>query len=181
MVQLDTASHSPFSIQPARSAADLEAVAGLLTAYVSFLGPDFSFQDHASELSSLPGKYAPPRGEILLARTAQGTPAGIIALRPLDEACCEIKRLYVSPAGRRLGIGKALVDRIVVEAKRIGYTEAKLDTLPHMRAALRLYKNAGFEIIGPYYETPVADTIFLRSDFAASFAKNGSARHAREQ
>ena len=111
----------------------------------------------------MPGKYAPPAGELLLARYSNGTPVGCVGLRPIDpQGCCEMKRLYVSPEVRGFGLGERLVDAVVKEAERIGYREMRLDTLPSMTGAIALYRKFGFEPIEPYYETPVIGTIFMR-------------------
>ncbi|MBE9606053.1 GNAT family N-acetyltransferase [Acetobacteraceae bacterium H6797] len=109
----------------------------------------------------MPGKYAPPKGALLLARNTEGTAIGCVALRPLAEGCCEMKRLYVSPEGRGLGLGRALLEAILAEARRIGYREIRLDTLPGMDSAIALYEKAGFSRIPAYYETPLAGTIFM--------------------
>ena len=152
----------PFRIEPARSEADLEAVTGLFAIYVSTLGVDLTFQDVKSEMENIPGKYAPPKGELWLARNGAGTPVACIGLRPLDdEGCCEIKRLYVSPLARGAGLGKALIDTVIAKAASLGYERIRLDTLPSMASARALYKNAGFMEIEPYYETPLVGTIFL--------------------
>ncbi|HEY0833445.1 MAG TPA: GNAT family N-acetyltransferase [Azospirillum sp.] len=153
---------APFRIAPARSAEDLEAVARLFGAYAASLDIDLSYQDFAAELAGLPGKYAPPAGALLIARDGPGEPLGCVGLRPIaPDGCCEMKRLYVAPRGRGLGLGQALVDAVVGEAARIGYREMRLDTLPTMAAALALYGKAGFRPTAPYYDTPVAGTIFL--------------------
>lgn len=124
-----------------------------------------AYQDFATELTTLPGKYAPPAGELLLARDSMGTPLGCAALRPLGhDGCCELKRLYVVPEARGMGLGKALLDAVLETAARIGYREIRLDTLPDMRAALALYRQAGFVPIAPYYDTPLAGTRFLARD-----------------
>ena len=121
-----------------------------------------AYQDFATELATLPGKYAPPAGELLLARDPMGTPLGCAALRPLgQDGCCELKRLYVVPEARGMGLGKALLDAVLETAARIGYREIRLDTLPDMTAALALYRQAGFAPIAPYYDTPLAGTWFL--------------------
>lgn len=151
-----------FQIRPARSAADIEATTRLFEAYAASLGVDLAFQDFAAELASLPGKYAPPAGELLLARDSRGEPLGCVGLRPIaPDGCCEMKRLYVSPRGRGLGLGRALVEAVIGEAVRIGYREMRLDTLPFMAEAVALYRKIGFVPIEPYYDTPVAGTIFL--------------------
>ena len=113
------------------------------------------------ELAGLPGRYAPPSGELLLARGRDGEPFGCVALRPMPERCCDMKRLYGAPAARGLGLGRTLIDAIGTEAVRIGYREMRLDTLPEMEAAIALYRRAGFGATAPYYDTPLADTVFL--------------------
>jgi ribosomal protein S18 acetylase RimI-like enzyme len=155
-------SNAPFHIAPATSPADLKAAARLFQAYADSLDIDLSYQDFTAELAGLPGKYAPPAGALLIARDPKGEALGCVALRPIaPEGCCEMKRLYVAPAGRGLGLGRALVAAILEEAVRIGHREMRLDTLPSMTAALALYRDAGFVPIARYYDTPVAGTIFL--------------------
>ncbi len=152
----------PFRIEPVRSAADLEATAQLFNDYASSLGVDLAYQDFAAELATLPGKYAAPAGVLLLARDLQGRPLGCVGLRPMTvDGSCEMKRLYVSPEGRGLGLGRALIETLLVEAARIGYREIRLDTLPDMAEAIALYGKMGFVPIEPYYDTPVAGTKFL--------------------
>jgi GNAT superfamily N-acetyltransferase len=151
-----------FQINPVRSTDDLAATVRLFEVYASSLGIDLSYQDFEAEMAAMPGKYAPPTGELLLARDNRGEPVGCVGLRPLlIEGCCEMKRLYVSPHGRGLGLGKALVGAIISEAKRIGYREMLLDTLPTMASAIALYKGLGFAPTQAHYDTPIAGTIFL--------------------
>ncbi len=151
-----------FRISPVRSAADLQEVVRLFKDYAASLGVDLAYQDFAAELAGLPGKYAAPAGELLLSCDANGQPLGCVGLRPLPSAtCCEMKRLYVSPRARGLGLGRALLEAIVREAKRIGYQEMRLDTLPSMTEAIALYRKSGFKPVEPYYATPVAGTLFL--------------------
>jgi GNAT superfamily N-acetyltransferase len=150
-------------IIPVRTAEDLAWVLGLFRAYASSLDIDLCYQNFGMELATLPGQYAPPTGDLLLARTSGGMPVGCVGLRPIPpEGCCEMKRLYVVPEARGTGIGKRLVEAAIQTAQRIGYREMRLDTLPSMTEAVALYRNCGFEPIEPYYETPVAGTIFLR-------------------
>ncbi len=151
-----------FIISTAGNPADLGDAAHLFELYAKSLPIDLAYQDFSAELASLPGKYAPPHGALFLARSADGQALGCVALRPLaDEGCCEMKRLYVVPSGRGLGLGKALVELIVNEAARLGYAEMRLDTLPSMTGALALYESFGFEPIPAYYDTPIAGTVFL--------------------
>lgn len=162
-----------FRIRPVRSPGDLEATVQLFKAYASALGIDLGYQDFATELATLPGKYAPPAGELLLARGQDGAPLGCVGLRPIaPDGCCEMKRLYVAPAARGLGLGRALVAAVIDGAVRGGYREMRLDTLPTMAEAIALYRAAGFAPIAPYYDTPIAETLFfaraLRPDRATS-------------
>jgi carbonic anhydrase len=103
----------------------------------------------------------PPGGRLLLARS-EGTPAGTAAFRALREQSCEAKRLYVRPAYRRKGIAKALLDRLVAEAREAGYREMYADTLVDMTQALQMYRELGFSEVGPYSSTPTPNAIFLR-------------------
>jgi ribosomal protein S18 acetylase RimI-like enzyme len=146
-----------------RPANDLASAVKLFRAYASSLDIDLSYQDFEAEMEAMPGKYAPPAGELLLARYPNGTPVGCVGLRPIEpQGCCEMKRLYVSPKGRGFGLGERLVDAVVKAAERIGYREMRLDTLPSMAGAIALYRKLGFEPIEPYYDTPVIGTIFMR-------------------
>lgn len=150
-----------YSILPA-TAADLSDTAALFRAYAESLPIDLGYQGFEAELASLPGKYAPPAGALLLARAPDGETVGCVALRPIDgDRICEMKRLYVRPEARGSGLGGALVAAIVRAAREAGYAEMRLDTLPTMRAALAMYARAGFVEIPAYYPTPVDGTIFL--------------------
>jgi ribosomal protein S18 acetylase RimI-like enzyme len=152
-----------FVIAPVRTMDDLAATVGLFRAYAASLDVDLSYQDFAAEMDSMPGKYAPPAGALLLARDAEGNRVGCVGLRSIEPVgCCEMKRLYVAPAGRGVGLGRSLVDAVVTVAERIGYREMRLDTLPSMAGAQALYRRLGFEVIAPYYDTPVVGTLFMR-------------------
>jgi ribosomal protein S18 acetylase RimI-like enzyme len=150
-------------------ALDEDAVAAVKTLfqeYADSLGIDLEFQGFGEELASLPGKYAPPRGRLLLA-TIEGDPAGCVALRGLEPDVCEMKRLYVRPLFRSSGLGRMLAQRIVEEARSAGYRSMRLDTLPSMSAARSLYAELGFRPIAPYYPNPVSGTAFLELDLTA--------------
>lgn len=151
-----------FHIAPAVSPDDLAAVADLLQAYVRSLPIDLDYQDFAAEFAGLPGKYAPPPGALLLARDAEDRAIGCGALRPLAEAgVCEMKRLYIAPQARGLGLGRALAGAIVQAARDRGYRELRLDTLASMDAALALYERMGFARIAPYYAPTPDGTVFM--------------------
>jgi ribosomal protein S18 acetylase RimI-like enzyme len=150
-------------IVPVRTPDDLAATIELFRDYANSLPIDLGYQDFEGEMAAMPGKYAPPKGELLLARGAGGMAIGCVGLRPIDpQGCCEMKRLYVAPPGRGLRLGERLVEEIIGVAERIGYREMRLDTLPTMTAALALYRKFGFEEIGAYYDTPVEGTVFMR-------------------
>jgi ribosomal protein S18 acetylase RimI-like enzyme len=150
-----------FTIGPASTREDLQAINALFEGYAASLPVDLDYQDFASELSGLPGKYAPPRGALLLAHGDGGAPLGCVGLRPLSADCCEMKRLFILPAARGLGLGRALTVAVIDEARRLGYGELRLDTLASMTAAQALYVNLGFEQIAPYYAPTPAGTVFM--------------------
>jgi ribosomal protein S18 acetylase RimI-like enzyme len=137
------------AIAPAVSPSDLAAAAELFRDYAASLPVDLAMQGFAEELASLPGAYSPPQGALLLVKDGE-TVLGCIALKPLAPGVAEIKRLYVKPEARGLKLGAALIDAITAEAARLGYRELKLDTLPHLQAAIALYRRAGFEAIALY-------------------------------
>jgi GNAT superfamily N-acetyltransferase len=133
----------------------------LFREYQEALGIDLSFQDFETELQTLPGDYAPPRGRLLL---ADGLPAGCVAMRPLAGDTYEMKRLYVRPPFRKTGLGRELAERILLEARAAGYRRMCLDTLPAMTGAQRLYEILGFREIPPYRHNPIEGTRFLGID-----------------
>lgn len=151
-----------FQIIAVRTPDDLAATIALFRAYAASLGIDLAYQDFEAELAAMPGKYAPPTGELLLARGADGAPLGCVGLRQIDPVgCCEMKRLYVSPEARGMGLGRVLVEAVLDAATRLGFRELRLDTLPDMSDAQALYARMGFVRIAPYYDTPIAGTVFM--------------------
>lgn len=142
-----------FIVRPAE-APELSDIEALFRAYAAGLPVDLSAQGFDRELAELPGAYAPPKGALLIARGGDGAALGCIALRPLSESACEVKRLFVRPQARGTGVGKALVAAIIDAAAGIGYREIKLDTLDHMQGAVRLYRSFGFAPIPSYGTHP---------------------------
>lgn len=133
----------------------------LFLEYAQSLGFSLCFQDFEKELAALPGKYAGPKGRLLLAEVS-GRPAGCVALRELDGEICEMKRLYVRPQFRGLRLGRLLAERIITEARAIGYTRMRLDTVVGtMPDAVALYRKLGFIEIAPYCVNPMPDTLYL--------------------
>ena len=140
--------------------AERDDVRALLREYAASLAFELDFQDFDRELAELPGAYAPPRGALLIARV-DDRPAGCVALRPLADDICEMKRLFVQPSARGLGLGRRLATAVVAEARRLGYARMRLDTTPGMESAQALYAELGFVEIAPYTHNPVPSTRFL--------------------
>jgi putative acetyltransferase len=171
------------TIEPAQSSADLDAVRSLFLEYVRAPGWEAGFttylanQDFEVELATLPGEYAPPGGALLLAR-AGAEPVGCVGFKPLEPpAVCEMKRLYVRPATRGAGVAERLVRQLLRMAGNAGYARIRLDTLPSMRDAHRLYSRLGFHEIPAYCENPVPGARYmereLAGDPAASMLRRG--------
>ena len=148
------------TIQDAHFPDDVDIVRTLLREYAAALPVDLDFQDFEAEVATLPGKYARPRGRLLLARDGNRV-LGCIGMRPLGGNDCEMKRLYVRPGARGLNLGRLLVERLLDEARNAGYTRMFLDTLPTMETAQRLYAQLGFEETEAYVFNPVAGTKYM--------------------
>jgi GNAT superfamily N-acetyltransferase len=139
----------------------IEQARSLFLEYGSSLAFSLCFQSFDEELKSLPGAYGPPSGRLLLARY-EGHAAGCIALRKLEAGICEMKRLYVRPADRGMGLGRMLVERIIEEARIIGYERMRLDTIASaMKDAIALYRRMGFEEIAPYSAIPIEHALWM--------------------
>lgn len=128
--------------------------------YASGLGVDLCFQNFDAELNTLPGEYGGEHGRLLLAFEGD-EPLGCVALRRIDSGICEMKRLYVRPQGRGQRVGLALIERVLAEARQIGYKRLRLDTLPSMQRAIALYRSLGFVEIHAYRHNPVPGSLFL--------------------
>lgn len=148
----------PLSVQiaDAASADDVALVATLFREYAHSLGVDLSFQSFDAEVAQLPQGY-----DVLLIARVAGRPVGCVGVRPHDADVCEMKRLYVRPSGRGLGVGRALALAAIERARTAGYKAMRLDTLPAMHEAQELYRSLGFREIGPYRHNPIAGSRFL--------------------
>jgi putative acetyltransferase len=142
------------------SAAEWREARRLVEEYASSLNLDLSFQNFAQELDHFETEYSRPAGAFLLARE-KGSFVGCVGLRKVSDTVGEIKRLYVAPSARGLGLGQALVRGIVDEGKQLGYARLVLDTLPSMLEARSLYHELGFKPVAPYRYNPVSGTAFL--------------------
>jgi len=134
--------------------------------YASSLNVDLCFQGFEAELAALPGEYAAPAGQLLLALVDDEV-AGCGAFRPLRDVdfanACEIKRLYVRPAFRRFGLGRLVAQRLLDDARRAGYSAMLLDTLDDMESARELYATLGFTDVPPYYYNPIPGAHYLKA------------------
>ena len=137
-----------------------QAARELFMAYADSLGFDLEFQGFSRELAELPGDYEPPAGCILLAAMPDGY-SGCVALRPLEDKICEMKRLFVIPAFQGHGIGKSLATAVIVEARKKGYQKMRLDTIESMQAAQGLYSSLGFKTIEAYCHNPLENPTFM--------------------
>lgn len=149
---------NPYQIQHGFEDADRAAIVTLLREYETALGVSLCFQDFDAEIASLPGAYAPPGGQMLLARDpVSHALVGCVALRPADgqPGACEMKRLFVRPQARGTGLGRHLAMAVMAEAHRLGYSTMCLDTLPKLSEARALYQTLGFREIGMAGTDPV--------------------------
>ncbi|HWQ96942.1 MAG TPA: GNAT family N-acetyltransferase [Clostridia bacterium] len=138
----------------------IDDVKTLFAEYAASLGIDLSYQNFGDEFAGLPGKYARPSGRLYLA-LVNGAPAGCVAMRKLDTARAEMKRLYVREGFRGAKVGLALTERIIADAREIGCRALVLDTLSTMHRAQALYRSLGFVEIEPYYDSPIHGTTYL--------------------
>jgi len=155
-------------VRPARVPDELPHVRTLFREYADSLGFALDFQGFEDELAGLPGDYAPPRGAILLGGRAgpPGQVLAVVALRPLAPEVCEMKRMYVRPAARGLGLGRALGVAILGEGRRLGYRTMRLDTIDTMTPAIALYESLGFRRIEAYRYNPMPGALFFEAPLA---------------
>jgi putative acetyltransferase len=145
----------------AESPAQIEQARELFLEYGQSLGFSLCFQNFDQELAGLPGDYRPPEGRLLLVE-GEGQLAGCVALHKLGSDICEMKRLYLRPQFRGQGLGRTLAERIIAEARQIGYQHMRLDTVePMMKDAVAMYRKLGFHEIAPYCANPMAGTLYM--------------------
>jgi ribosomal protein S18 acetylase RimI-like enzyme len=154
----------------ATTKAHYQSARELFIQYADSLGFDLEFQGFSRELAGLPGDYEPPGGCILLAEGVDGH-AGCVALRPLQNKICEMKRLFVIPAYRGFGIGRALAKAVIGEARKLRYQKMRLDTIESMKAAQGLYFSLGFKTIEAYCHNPLDNPSFMELELDTAFQK----------
>ena len=157
----EAAKQSAVTIVEATTPPQIEQVRALFLEYAESLGFSLCFQSFDKELAELPGDYAPPDGRLLLAMCG-GRAAGCVALHKIGDGICEMKRLYLRPELRGSGAGRALAERIIADARSIGYCRMRLDTVAgRMDAAISLYRRLGFREIAPYRPNPVPGALYM--------------------
>lgn len=145
----------------ADSATQIAQARELFREYAQSLGFSLCFQNFDAELAGLPGDYTPPHGRLLLVEY-EGQLAACVALHKLDDSICEMKRLYLRPQFRGKGLGRVLAERIIAEARHIGYQRMRLDTVePVMKDAVAIYRKLGFKEIAPYCSNPIAGALYM--------------------
>jgi len=155
------ARNSGITTTQAESASQIAAIRELFLEYAQSLGFSLCFQSFDQELASLPGDYAPPNGRLLLA-ISKGNPAGCVALHKLEQDICEMKRLYVRSQYRGKGLGRQLAERVIAEARQLGYKKLRLDTVePVMKTAVAMYRQLGFREIPPYRPNPIKGALYM--------------------
>lgn len=154
------------NIVEAKSSDQIECARQLFREYQAFLGEDLCFQGFDKELANLPGKYQDPTGAILLAEHNDEF-VGCVAVRPIENQICEMKRLYVKPQAQGLSAGRLLAEAIIAKAQSLKYEKMQLDTLKRLERALALYQKLGFKEISPYYANPLDQVIYLELDLLA--------------
>ena len=147
-------------VRPVLTSQDIDVIHHLFQQYADALGFDLAFQDFNMEMKELPGEYSPPRGRLYIAYWQEAV-AGCIALRPIDPQVGEMKRMYVRPEYRGKGIGSALAQTLINDARKIGYERIRLDTVPSMKIARHIYEGLGFKEIPAYRYNPLPGAIYM--------------------
>ncbi len=155
----------------AESPQQLSQARELFLEYAQSLGFSLCFQNFDKELDGLPGDYAPPEGRLLLVEH-EGQLAGCVALHKLESGICEMKRLYLRPPFRGKGLGRALAERIIADARQIGYQRMRLDTVePVRKDAVAMYRKLGFKEVAPYRANPIARAMYMELELKGMSSK----------
>lgn len=153
------------NIAPASAPRDIEDAGTLFREYSELVAEALCFQNFDGELAALPGEYVPPGGVLLIARDGE-TAAGCVALRRIDAATGEMKRMYVRERYRGSGLGRKLAVAVIEQARQKGYSRMVLDTLPKLSAAIALYRDLGFRETGPYLASPTPGAVCFELRFS---------------
>ncbi len=152
-------------VAQARTRSQLSSAEELIKEYAASLGIDLSFQNFEREMAEFPGAYSRPDGRIIIAIEGRDA-VGVVGIRKLSGKTCELKRMYVRPEFRGMGIGRMLANKAIEEARGIGYRRMRLDTLSRLKEATSLYESLGFEKVGPYTVNPNEDAVYLELDLS---------------
>ena len=147
-------------LKEAKSFEEYQLVAELFKEYAAQIGHDLAFQNFNEELQKIESHYSPPGGSIFIAYNEEGTPVGCFGIRKLDSSICELKRTYLKKEFRGLGIGNLLLRKAIEVARELGYQKMRLDTLPTMDSAIKLYEKTGFYKIEPYRFNPIEGALY---------------------
>lgn len=147
-------------ISEAKTRRQTSAAEALIREYAASPGIDLGFESFEQQMAEFPGAYSRPDGRLLLA-IENGDAIGVVALRRLSEGICEMKRMYVKPEFRGKGIGRMLAERLIEEARQIGYSRMRLDSRSRLKQAVSLYQSLGFKKIGPYRFNPHKDAVYM--------------------
>jgi ribosomal protein S18 acetylase RimI-like enzyme len=146
-------------IKQAQTKTEIEEVRRLFREYEKFLNVDLCFQGFEEELAGLPGGYTPPDGDLLIGLDRERI-VGCVAVRKIDDGVCEMKRLFVRQEARGNGLGKKLAHKIIISARKLGYSLIRLDTLEKLTEAINIYNTLGFRKIEPYYKNPLPGVVY---------------------
>lgn len=150
---------SKLTIERAETPEDVAAVKMIFEAFIDFLPIDLGFQGIDDEMQAFPGYY-----EFMLLAKLDGRPVGAVALKKHDKQVCEMKRLYVLPEGRGTGAGRLLCERLLEDARTLGFSKMLLDSLRRLEAAVALYEKLGFTEIAPYNFNPEGDVVYMERE-----------------
>lgn len=153
----------PITIKAVKSNADFLAAKELILEYVAWLGIDLSFQNFNTEMDTMPETYSPPHGSLFIAVRDEKA-IGVAGIKRFSETVCEVKRMYVKPEGRGMGIGQLLLTKCIEMAKELHYEMIKLDTSEYMKSAIKLYRENGFVEISSYRYNPHKEARFFELD-----------------
>ena len=147
-------------IKEVKSFEEYKVATELFQEYAYQTGYDLEFQNFNEELKKIESHYSAPGGAIFIGYDEEGVPIGCFGIRKFDASICELKRMYLKPEARGLGIGKQLLNKAIEVGSELKYKKMRLDTLPTMVSAIKLYEKTGFYKIEAYRFNPVAGALY---------------------